>query len=250
MSGFCPQKVEVWINKVFGGVLRKTQVINLSRAVFGMVKKRSGIISELVRDTLIPGSNKHKHRRKRLDRFLANLLVKPEMLFGLWTCWVLKILATGKYIPIAIDWTTLPQGHQCLMAAIPFGGRAIPLMWLVLPSWESIKDSQNRIEERFISRLLNLLPNDKIPIVIADRGFGRTDLIKFLLKKGCCLSLGSKAKSLSLPPKAGESNSNSFLLNLTKQFGLNGSPIAVTVRFPASTWPGWWLRAVTIPGTW
>jgi hypothetical protein len=120
MTGFCPHRMEIWINRAFGECLRKTQVVNLALAVYGMVKRRSGIISELVRDTSIPGSNKHKHRRKRLDRFLANFLVKPEKLFGLWIAWVVKILATGKYIPVAIDWTTLPGGHQCLMAAILF----------------------------------------------------------------------------------------------------------------------------------
>lgn len=188
MSGFRPQKVDTWIKQTFS-CLRKTQVNNLALAVFGMIKMRSGIISELVRDPQIPGSIKHKHRRKKLDRFLVNHLVSPQRLFGYWIDWVLTVLCSDKYIPIAIDWTTLPGNRQCLMAAIPFCGRGIPLMWRILPTWESIKDSQNRIEERFISRLLNLIPNGKRPIIIADRGFGRADLVKFLLKKGCCLSL-------------------------------------------------------------
>jgi hypothetical protein len=186
MSSFRPQKVDTWISKTFC-CLRKTQGSNLALAVYGMVKKRSGIISELVRDPQIPGSNKHKHRRKKLDRFLSNPGFKPEQLFEWWIAWVLKVLVTGKYVSIALDWTTLPGNRQCLMAAIPFYGRGIPLMWRVMATWEDITDSQNRIEERFVARLLNLIPNDKRIIILADRGFGRAEFAKFLLKKGFCL---------------------------------------------------------------
>jgi len=186
MSSFHPRFLEMWIKSIFG-TLTKPQVKNLSLVVFGMTKKRTGIISDLVRDRLIPGSNKHKHRRKKADRFLANHLVVPEQLFKYWIAWVFKVFVSGKYVPIAIDWTTLSGNRQCLMAAIPFFGRGIPLMWRILDSYESIKDSQNRIEERFLSRLLNLIPDGKRPIIIGDRGFGRADLAKFLLKKGFCL---------------------------------------------------------------
>lgn len=88
----------------------------------------------------------------------------------------------GKYIPVAIDWTTLPGNIQCLMMAIPFHGRAIPLMWKVV-RYKDFTDSQNRIEERLVSRLANLFPKDKRMIIIADRGFGRASFVKFLLKK-------------------------------------------------------------------
>ncbi|MBD3260878.1 MAG: hypothetical protein GF334_04245 [Candidatus Altiarchaeales archaeon] len=180
--------MKVWLGKTFGD-LSRPQVTNFSLAVFGMITKRSGIISELVRDVRITGSSKHKHRRKRLDRFLANQRVMPERLFAFWIKWVLKVFVKGRYVPIAIDWTTLPGGRQCLMAAIPFCGRGIPLMWRILDHWESIKDSQNRIEERLLSRLLNIIISENYrPIVIGDRGFGRATLSEFLLKKGCCLS--------------------------------------------------------------
>ena len=183
---FHPHFVEIWIKKVFW-ILTKPQAENLARAVYGMSKKRTGIISDLVRDRLIPGSKLHKHRRKKLDRFLSNHLVIPDKIFKFWIAWVMEVLVKGRYVPIAIDWTTLPGSRQCLMAAVPFQGRGIPLYWRILPSWVSIKDSQNKIEERFLSRLLNMIASDKRPIIIADRGFGRADLAKFLLKKGFCL---------------------------------------------------------------
>lgn len=71
------------------------------------------------------------------------------------------------------------------MIAIPFHGRAIPLLWHIVLH-RQIKDSQNRIEERLLARLSNLVkeisPEKKL-LVTADRGFGRASLIQFLQKK-------------------------------------------------------------------
>ncbi len=38
-------------------------------------------------------------------------------------------LAIENALKVAMDWTTLPGNIQCLMIAIPFAGRAIPLLW-------------------------------------------------------------------------------------------------------------------------
>lgn len=140
-------------------------------------------MSVIVRD--VPGAIKHKHRLKRFWRFLSNPLVKPDSLRLLWIIWCLKTFCHDRIIPVAIDWTTLPGNIQCLMIAIPFHGRAIPLLWhIVLHS--KIKDSQNAIEERLLARLINLVRqanSAKKLLVTADRGFGRATLFQFLQKK-------------------------------------------------------------------
>ncbi|MGH9912992.1 MAG: IS4 family transposase [Nitrososphaeraceae archaeon] len=163
--------------------MRKTQILNLSLGVFGQIKAQSGQMSSIVRE--VPGAVKHKHRLKRFFRFLSNPSVKPESLQPLWVNWCVRTFCHEQYLKVAIDWTTLPGNIQCLMLAIPFHGRAIPLLWqLVLHS--KIKDSQNRIEERLVARLNNLVahafPAKKL-ILSADRGFGRASLMQFLLQK-------------------------------------------------------------------
>lgn len=157
--------------------------MNLSLAVFGQIKSQSGLMSASVRE--VPGARKHKHRLKRLWRFFSNPRLKPEQLRLFWVRWCLKTFCTDRVVKVAMDWTTLPGNIQCLMIAIPFAGRAIPLVWhLVLHS--QIKDSQNRIEERLVARLVNLVsesnPAKKL-LLTADRGFGRASLIQFLVKK-------------------------------------------------------------------
>ncbi len=140
-------------------------------------------MSEIVRE--VPGAQKHKHRLKRFWRFLSNPRVKPDQLRSYWVAWCLKTFCHDRVIKVAMDWTTLPGNIQCLMIAILFKGRAIPLLWtIVLHS--QIKDSQNAIETRLLTRLINLVkaiaPEKKL-LLTADRGFGRAALFQFLQQK-------------------------------------------------------------------
>lgn len=164
-------------------VLRKTQKVNLAFGIFGQIKSQSGLMSEIVRD--VPGARKHKHRLKRFWRFLSNYRVKPENLRIYWIRWCIKTFCHDHIIKVAMDWTTLPGNIQCLMIAVPFKGRAIPLLWHIV-QYCDIKDSQNLIEERLLTRLVNLVNEaapDKRLLLTADRGFGRATLFQFLLKK-------------------------------------------------------------------
>ena len=179
---FSAHFVKCLVRKIFP-TLRKTQSVNLASGVFGQIKSQSGLMSEIVRE--VPGAVKHKHRLKRLWRFLSNPRVKPEHLRSFWIAWCIKTFCHDTIIKVAIDWTTLPGNIQCLMIAIPFHGRAIPLLWHIV-LYSDIKDSQNLIEERLVARLVNLIhvshPTKKL-LLTADRGFGRASLFQFLLKK-------------------------------------------------------------------
>lgn len=140
-------------------------------------------MSEIVRAA--PGARKHKHRLKRFWRFLSNPRVKPERLQEYWVQWCVQTFCHDRYLKVAIDWTTLPGNVQCFMLAIPFHGRAIPLVWQCVLH-RQIKDSQNRIEERLLARLINLVASsfpEKKLLITADRGFGRATFIQFLQKK-------------------------------------------------------------------
>ena len=179
---FSAQFVKTLVFKIFP-ILRKTQGVNLSLGVFGQIKSQSGFMSEIVR--FVPGAIKHKHRLKRFWRFLSNPRIKPENLRLFWIRWCIKTFVSDRVIKVAMDWTTLPGNIQCLMIALPFKGRAVPLIWTIV-LYSDIKDSQNLIEQRLIARLINLVkqisPDNKL-LLTADRGFGRAGLIQFLLKK-------------------------------------------------------------------
>src|SRR3990167_8387109 len=88
------------------------------------------------------------------------------------------------------------------MLAIPYRGRAIPLLWQMLP-YQDIKDSQNRIEERLFAKLINLIPENKRLVLVADRGFGRASFVQYLLKKRVDFVLRVKG-DVRVKPKKGK----------------------------------------------
>lgn len=182
---FSPQFVRGVIANIFPG-LRKTQKVNLGLAVYGQVLSQSTILSQIVRE--VPGAFKHKHRLKRLWRFVSNSLVKPERLFESWVSWCVRRFTSGKYVVVALDWTGLPGNLMCLTASLVLSGRAIPLIWQVI-KYSQIKDSMNRIEQRLVVRLVNLTPVGKKLILAADRGFGRTEFLRFLLTQNILFSI-------------------------------------------------------------
>ena len=215
MGSFNPYSISSWLTSVFPP-LRKTQTTNFSLAIFGMVKKQSSNMSEIVRAW--SGTMSHRHRWKRLQRFFSNPLIKPEQLMALWVKWCMKTFTAGsEYVYIAIDWSTLKRGHQCILIALVLHGRGVPLMWQIVPSWDDIKDSQNRIEQRLLAKLLNLIPKDKCPIIIGDRGFGYTDLIKFLMRKEALFVLRVKADVMITPHKGRKRKLRNFQLTPGEQ---------------------------------
>lgn len=189
MSSFKVVCIKSWLSGMFPK-LRKTQAVNLTLGVFGLIKARSGILSEIARE--VPGARQHKHRLKRLDRFVSNPRVKIGVLMQIWCKWVVKTFVPGRYVTVALDWTTLPGNIQLLMASVPFAGRAIPLAWITT-TYQAFTDSQNLIEERLISSLIQIIPDGKKIILLADRGFGRTDLINFLIKHNLLFVLRVRA---------------------------------------------------------
>ncbi len=69
--------------------------------------------------------------------------------------------------PIMIDWSDL--GRK----------RGLPLLnWAT--TVDELTPSQNRLEEAFIARLLRNLPDTIRPLLLADRGFGRASLLRWL----------------------------------------------------------------------
>lgn len=180
-SHFTLEVVKSFLKLIFPK-LRKTHAANLSLGVFGLVNSQSGLLSEIVR-----GFPKeyvfvvtHKHRLKRFSRFLANARFVPETWLKLWVSWCVRRFAKKGQLLIALDWTGLPSNQYCLMAAIPFCGRAIPLYWF-LTRYPITQKSQNKFEEQLIRELVSLLPAGVTPIILADRGFGRASLFRFLL---------------------------------------------------------------------
>lgn len=118
-----------------------------------------------------------KHQIKRCWRFCANQRVEAtDAMRGV----VGKLLKRRKKpLIISLDWTDI-RGFQTLMASASFRGRSIPLCWASCRKhvYEGHR-SRNAFEESLLLVLRSMIPNRQKVIILADRGFGRTELARF-----------------------------------------------------------------------
>ena len=118
-----------------------------------------------------------KHGIKRCGRFTANERVEiSDAMSG-----VIGQLLKGKRwqrkpLVVALDWVEVRQFHTLMLAAV-MRGRAVPLLWASYPEWQLAK-SQNNLEEGLLRLLKSLLPAKVRVILLADRGFGRTEMAR------------------------------------------------------------------------
>jgi len=151
--------------------LRLSQAKTLSQLVAGTLRCVRISLAEIGRNLLGPVCCKHKI--KRTWRFIANPRVEvSDAMRGV----VARLLKPRKKKPllVAFDWTDI-RGFCTLMAAAVMKGRAVPLLWASYPKWELHK-SQNNLEEGLLYLLRSMIPASVKVILLADRGFGRTEL--------------------------------------------------------------------------
>lgn len=125
-----------------------------------------------------------KHSIKRCWRFIANDRIEPTLAMQGVAARLLR--QRKKPLLVALDWTDI-RGLTTLMASVVVKGRSIPLVWSSCHKhvWQGHK-SRNSFEEALLLTLRHLIPRDwNVPVVIlADRGFGRTELGRFCRRYG------------------------------------------------------------------
>jgi DDE family transposase len=166
-----------WTHRHVKG-LRKSQRTTLSYLVAGLIDSGSAGVAAIGRH--VPGPAFVKHKIKRADRFLGNGRVDLAVLSEALLSWA---TVNGSRLLLALDWTDLPQGKKMLSLSVPSRGRALPVHLRVVDERRMWK-SQNSLEEGLIKELLTLLPFGTKPVLLADRGFGRTRLMQQLKSWG------------------------------------------------------------------
>jgi hypothetical protein len=123
-----------------------------------------------------------KHQIKRCWRFCANDRIETaDAMRG-----VLKrvLKKRKKKLLVSFDWTDI-KSFQTLMASAVFKGRSIPICWASCNKY--VYDghrSRNAFEESLLLALRSMIPMEVKVILLADRGFGRTELARFCQRHG------------------------------------------------------------------
>jgi DDE family transposase len=123
-----------------------------------------------------------KHQIKRCWRFCANDRIETaDAMSG-----VLKrvLRKRKKKLLISFDWTDI-KSFQTLVASVVFKGRSVPVCWASCR--KHLYDghrSRNAFEESLLLMLRSMIPRHVKVILLADRGFGRTELARFCQNQG------------------------------------------------------------------
>jgi hypothetical protein len=170
--------VLAWVLSVTAA-LRLSQSKTLSVLVAAALATARVSLAELGRHLTGPAAA--KHRIKRTWRFTANERIEvATAMRGV----VRRLLKRRRKRPLVVgfDWTEV--GDFCtLMAAAVMKGRAVPLVWVSIAK-ARLKHRRNALEEQLLRQLQGMLPEGVSVIVLADRGFGRTELARTCQKLG------------------------------------------------------------------
>jgi len=171
-------QVETFVKQTLTLQLRKTRLNNLVLLVTGILIVRTLCLSQISRT--FPGDHTDNHKLRRLWRFLTNPHLQPAQVFPQ----IVQVIATRwparLPFPILLDWTRAGD-YDVLTASVPWHGRSLVLCTAVVRAGKWLtEDSRNQVEERFLRDLLGWLPAHLTPVLVADRGFGRLALFRFL----------------------------------------------------------------------
>jgi len=161
-----------WVLGVCAGCLRLSQLKTLSELVGAGLRVQRVSLAAIGRKLLSRTSA--KHRIKRTWRFCANPRVAISDAMGGVMGKLLK--RRKKPLLVSLDWTDI-RGFCTLMAAAVMKGRGVPLVWTSYPKWQLYR-SQNNLEEGLLRLLRTMIPESVPVILLADRGFGRTELAR------------------------------------------------------------------------
>jgi len=154
--------------------LRLSQRKALAELVFGAMRCRRVSIADIGRS--VESKALAKHCIKRAYRFLKNTRVQASE-----ACKALIALAARKAdgrLFVAVDWTDIRQ-YKVLKASVPLRGRSVPVLFAAYRKWQLYR-SQNAFEEGFFRLLAALAPANTQVVILADRGFARTELFRTL----------------------------------------------------------------------
>jgi hypothetical protein len=166
-----------WVLSACATVVRQSQAKTLAVLVAAAMRSERISLANLGRR--IGGPALVKHKIKRVWRFIVNDRVEPTVAMTGVVERLLKRHPRKRPLLISFDWTDI-RGLQTLVAAANLKGRAMPLAWASCRKY--VYDghrSRNAFEESLLRMLRQMIPLHVKVILLADRGFGRTELGRF-----------------------------------------------------------------------
>lgn len=141
----------------------------LSASVSGLLTGERLTLTAIGRD--LPGAADEKHKVKRVDRLLANRRLQGAVK-RVCGAVVSGLASRHAWLPIVVDWTSGPGQRLLLLeAAVPIGGRAVPIYHQV----HRLSAYKNpRVQNQYLHRLAEVVGPEARVVIVTDAGFQRS----------------------------------------------------------------------------
>ena len=171
-----------FVDDIFSQDIHVKRVRSLAGAVLGVLHAAMLSIAVVGRAMADVTGIKHKSGVKQIDRLLSNDGLKVDDLERIWLRYVVGGL---PQLTVAMDWTDFDDDDHTTLCVylVTRAGRALPLVWKTVKK-SALKDNQTRLETEMLQRLVDWAPPGTKFTVLADRGFGKSELYE------CCAMLG------------------------------------------------------------
>ena len=181
------------LSRLLGG-LSKPQITTLSLLVFGLFAAGNCQLPRIAGNCQLPRIAARlpiltgaAGLTQRLRRLLMNKAIKPAEVYRpvarlLLSCFI------GGQVRLILDATDLGGRLPVLFVAVAYRGRALPLMWRMLPH---IGCSEFAEQKALLSDVADLMPSVVTVTLLADREYGSVEMTRFCLRQGWhfCLRL-------------------------------------------------------------
>mgnify|MGYP000309450887 CR=1 FL=1 len=170
--------IVTWVMATLAGCLRQSQAKTLALFVAAAIRVDGASLAAIAQRA--SSNTALKYRVKRLWRFIDN----DEVEQGEAMRPVIKRLLKKrkKRLLVAFDWTKIRNFHTLALVAV-IRGRAAPLLWCSYAE-QGLYRSQNNLEEGLLRLFRTMLPPGVEVVLLADRGFGRTELARVCQELG------------------------------------------------------------------
>jgi len=147
------------------GVVHAMRLAAMVKAVEGIIQ--GGRLTPATIGRNLPGGARPKHGIKCVDRLLGNVHSARDRMF-IFLALAHRLLGDEARPVVLVDWTEAGGKHQALVAALPIGGRALPIY---LEVHAAKKVGNEAVERRFLAGLKAVLPEGCRPIIVTDAGY-------------------------------------------------------------------------------
>ena len=145
-----------------------SRIKNMAWLISGIYETQSVHLSKI--GNKMSGSAKLSSHIKRLSRFLKNKAIRVREWYQPIAATMIEgLVSSGSQIRLVVDGSKVGFGHQLLMVAIAYRGRALPLAW----TWIRNKKghSSGRKQKALLSYIYQLMPRGADVVVTGDSEF-------------------------------------------------------------------------------